>query len=781
MKQTVKINDWKLSWIENAKVKREQICLKTPADVANGGFRAIRASVPGNFELDFMREGILEDVYWGQNTVKTQRLENLHLYYYTDFTYEQRDGMDAELCFGGIDTAAEIYLDGELLGFVENMFHAHTFDLNALENGKHSLLVHILPSAIYAREFEVPAMCFGLKYNQDGIQLRKAGSMFGWDIMPRLVSGGLWKPVEIVYKPQNRIVDPFTYTMWANEHDAFICTTLRIQSDEDFISDFRLILHGECGDSVIHHEYRPFCASCKIQFGFLAPKLWWPKNYGEQNMYDMEIKLVKDGVEYDSVKYRFGIRTLQLKRTSRSGDDGDFCFIVNGKRIFAMGTNWVPCDAFPSRHDDYTLRNIKLADKQGCNMIRCWGGNVYPSDVLYDYCDEHGIMIRQDFSFACGHYPDDERLCKLVKEEIKHIAIEKRNHPSLVLWAGDNECDIFVVPYWEQHRNEDDPTAMLDPNYNVITRDIILHELRNHDATRPYLPSSPYLDPTAYKYGMPSEDHLWGPRDYFKGDFYGNSECHFASEIGYHGCPSPESIKKFIPAESLPKESIYEICDNPDWLIHAAGMEPYVDGNPYSYRNRLMVSQVERLFGTPSGDLAEFARQSQVSQAEAVKYFIERFRIHKWRMSGILWWNIADGWPQVSDAVVDWYGCKKIAYYYIKRSQTPFCMMFDEPVDGKLTLVAANDTQSTVHASYTVTDLTTGATVTKGNLEIEANGCIRVEQVPEAKNGFYMITWESDAGSGRNHFTCTIGDGWTWDAYRICMQKAGFYDEYEGF
>lgn len=781
MKHSIAIGNWTLAWIENAQVKAERVCLKTPEDIKNAGYRTIKASVPGNFELDFMREGMIDDIYWGQNTVKAQRFENLHLYYFTDFDYEQMPGMDAEICFGGIDTAAEIYLDGKLLGFVENMYHAHTFDINTLTPGKHSVLVHILPSAIYAREFEVPAMCFGLKYNQDGVQLRKAGSMFGWDIMPRIVSGGLWKPVEIVYKPRNRIIDPFTYTMWANEHDAYICTTLRIESDEDFISDFRVILHGQCKDSVIHHEYRPFCASCKIQFGFLAPKLWWPKNYGEPNLYDMEIKLVKDGVEYDSVKYRFGIRTLQLKRTSRSGDDGDFCFIVNGKRIFAMGTNWVPCDAFPSRHDDYTLRNIKLADEQGCNMIRCWGGNVYPSDVLYDYCDEHGIMIWQDFGFACGHYPDDERLCKLVKQEIKHIAIEKRNHPSLVLWAGDNECDIFVVPYWESHRTDDDPTAMLDPNCNVITRDIILHELRNHDATRPYLPSSPYLDPIAYKYGMPSEDHLWGPRDYFKGDFYGNSECHFASEIGYHGCPSPESIKKFIPEESLPGQSIYEICDNPDWLIHAAGMEPYMDGNPYSYRNRLMVSQVERLFGTPANDLSEFARQSQVSQAEAVKYFIERFRIHKWRMSGILWWNIADGWPQVSDAVVDWYGCKKIAYHYIKRSQTPFCMMFDEPVDGKLTLVAANDTQESVHASYTVTDLTNGKIVTKGTIDIQANGCARVEQVPETKNGFYMITWESNAGNGTNHFTCTIGDGWTWEAYRACMIKAGFYEEYEGF
>ena len=188
MKQSIRIDDWKLTWIENAQVKKEKISLKTPADVACGGYKTIRASVPGNFELDFMREGMIEDVYWGQNTVKTQRLENLHLYYYTEFSFEKKDGMDAELVFGGIDTAAEIYLDGTLLGFVENMFHAHTFDINGLEDGMHTLLVHILPSAIYAREFDVPAMCFGLKYNQDGIQLRKAGSMFGWDIMPRLPS-----------------------------------------------------------------------------------------------------------------------------------------------------------------------------------------------------------------------------------------------------------------------------------------------------------------------------------------------------------------------------------------------------------------------------------------------------------------------------------------------------------------------------------------------------------------------------------------------------------------
>ena len=783
MKSSISIKDWQLSWIENAVFVKNEISIKTPEDISAGNYPTIQATVPGNFELDFMREGLLDDVYMGANSVKTQKLENLHLYYFTEFDYEAKTGYDSVLCFEGVDTAAEIYLDGELLGFVENMLHTHRFDINGLKNGKHTLLVHILPSTIYARQFDIPAMCFGVKYHQDGLQLRKAGSMFGWDIMPRIVSGGLWKPVIIEYLPKTRICDAFTYTGNYDEkaNTATLITTFKIHTDEDYISDFRVVITGKCGESSFYKELRPYSASNRVMIQVEEPKLWWPKNYGEQPLYDIEIRLLKGGVEYDCAKYRTGIRRVWLKRTSRSGKDGEFCFIVNGKKIFVMGTNWVPCDAFPSHHDEYTLRNIQLADEQGCNMIRCWGGNVYPSDVLYDYCDEHGIMIWQDFSFACAHYPDDERLCALVKEEVKQVVIEKRNHPALVVWAGDNECDCFVVSYWGCEHTDDEPLAMLDPNYNKLTRDVILRELRNHDATRPYLPSSPYIDSIAYKYGKTSEDHLWGPRDFFKGEFYGTADCHFASEIGYHGCPSPASIKKFIPAESMPKESIYDICENADWLVHAAGMETQVEENPYAYRLPLMISQVERIFGTASSDLDEFARQSQVSQAEAVKFFIERFRSQKWRKTGILWWNIADGWPQVSDAVVDWYGVKKLAYHYITRSQKPVCLICDEPKEGVLDLVAVNDTQSTVKGEYTVVELVSGEEVANGVFEVEANGKTVAYKLPEKKNGFYLIRWTSTKGNGINHFVCNIGESWTWEAYKTCMQKAGFYNEFEGF
>lgn len=784
MKKEIRIENWQLAWVANAEVKEKGVCLKTPQDVKDSGYQCIEATVPGNVEIDFMREGLLGDIYMGTNTIDTQKYENLHLYYFTEFNYVKDANSNAILCFEGVDTAAEIYLDGEKLAFVENMFHPHRFSLKDVAEGAHTLLVHIIPATIYARQFDIPAMCWGLKYNHDGIAMRKAGSMFGWDIMPRIVSGGLWKPVKVEYLPKARIVNPYTYTanFWSDELlTAWLVTTLKIETEADFINEYSVVIKGKCGDSEFCQNYRPFCASVKIDFPVHYPKVWWPKNYGEPNLYDVEITLLYKGVECDKVSYKLGIRTVWLKRTSQSGENGDFCFIVNGKRIFVMGTNWVPCDALPSRHDEYTLRNVEMVNDLGCNMIRCWGGNVYPSDVLYDYCDSHGIMIWQDFGIACGHYPDDERLCALVKEEVKQVVIERRQHPSLAVWAGDNECDCFVVPGWESYHTDEDRPAMINPNYNKLTRDVVLRELRNHDATRPYLPSSPYLDEVAWKYGMPAEDHLWGPRDFFKGDFYGNAECHFASEIGYHGCPSPESIKKFIPAESLPKNSIKEIYDNPDWLVHAAGMETCVEGNPYAYRLPLMVSQVERIFGTASGDLKDYARQSQISQAEAKKYFIESFRTSKWRKTGILWWNVADGWPQVSDAIVDWYGCKKLAYSYIKRSQTPFCMMCDEPKNGEIELIATNDMQEEKCAKYTVENVVTGEIVATGEVTVAANGIACAAKLPDTKGAFYVIRWDTGSEKGLNHFVCNIGEGWTYEAYKACMQKVGFYDEFEGF
>ena len=783
MKITESLEGWRVAWIANKDVRAlgAEICIGSDLDKYN--IPSVSATVPGNIEIDLMREGVIPDIYFGTGSYETQKFENLHLYYFTEFDYKKKDGYDAELVFNGIDTAAEIYINGNLFGFVENMLHPHRFSLSGFEDGKYEVLVHIIPATIYARRFEVPAMCFGLAYNQDAIQLRKPGYMFGWDIMPRIVSGGLWRTVEINYLPKARICDPYTYTqsISADHSTATIITTLKVETDEDFITDYRVIIEGKCKDSSFRTERLLYNASSRFETVISDPELWWPKNYGEQNMYDVTITLLFKGEVCDTVSYKLGVRYLWLKRTSRSGDKGDFCFIVNDKKIFVMGTNWVPCDALPSRHDYYTLRNLEMANDLGCNMIRCWGGNAYPSELFYNYCDEHGILIWQDFSLACGHYPDDDRIVDLVKREVREVVKEKRQHPALAVWAGDNECDVFVVPYWEEHKGDDQPPSFLDPNLNKLTRETIKRELRNYDATRPYLPSSPYLDDEVYRNGMPAEDHLWGPRDFFKGDFYLHPECHFASEIGYHGCPSPDSIKKFIPEESLPKKHINEICENPDWLIHAAGMVPVKENNPYAYRLPLMISHVERIFGTTDVSLYDFAKMSQISQAEAKKYFIESFRVEKWRKTGILWWNVADGWPQISDAIVDWYGTKKLAYSYIKRSQQPLCLICKEPENEKIEVIATNETREVKSGSFKVTDLSDNTLIYEGEFSVEPDGKTVVAILPERRFGFYLIEWKTPTLYGKNHFVCNIGEGWSFDKYCKCMKKAGFDTEFEGF
>ncbi len=775
-----RIENWNLITVPNAELKEKGLSSSSVDELISAGYSPIKASVPGNFELDLMKINSLSDFYYGTNVMKFMQLENLHLFYYTEFEFESISDKDAFLIFNGVDTIAEIYIDGEYFAFVENMLHEHVFNVNSLPNGKHSLLVHILPTCIYARQFEIPSMCFGLPYNHDSINIRKAPYMFGWDIMPRIVSGGIYKPVEIKYLPKTRIENPFTATTSISSNNiANVYTYFDVISDADLITEFTATVKGKCKDSEFSSTIQLFNRHQRVFCEVENPLLWWPKHHGEQNLYDMEITLFYKGAEVDKVRYRTGLRTVRLRRSSTATENGEFCFIVNKKRVFINGTNWVPTDAFPSRHGEYELRGLELVNDLNCNMMRCWGGNVYPPETVYDYCDEHGIMIWQDFAFGCGHYVDNEKVCALTKKEVEMVAKKYRNHPSLVLYAGDNECDAFVCT-----TSEHDPldvNSWLNPNHNKLSRDVIPNELRNHDATRPYLPSSPYIDQVAYLHGLPSEEHLWGPRDYFKGDFYKNPVCYFASEIGYHGCPSPKSLQKFIPEESLLCWGDTKTCTNKDWLAHCTAMELENPNAWYIYRIPLMTSQVDRIFTYVGKDLDTYARQSQISQGEAVKYFIEHFRAEKWRKTGLLWWNAIDGWPQISDAVVDWYGTKKIAYHYIKRSQNPFMIMIDEPKDGIMNLVACNDSRSHLTVNYTVKNLSDGSAIDSGSFEIEPDGKLVIKSLPEIDHAFYFIEWNTQLGYGKNHHACSLGDKWDYEKYAECMKKAGFYDEFEGF
>ncbi|MBQ1965603.1 MAG: hypothetical protein II348_02905, partial [Clostridia bacterium] len=714
-------------------------------------------------------------LYQSDHVLEAQELEDRHLWYAAEFTLESCQDTEPFLIFGGIDTAAEIFLDGALFGTAENMHIPYEYSMKNLSAGSHEIVVHILPATLYSRQHPTPLGCTAQPYNIDSLGIRKAPYMYGWDIMPRIVSGGLWKPVTVEYRPKFRLEEVYLYTASLSGTKATLRAMVRVGGSLCTPGKLVCTVEGTCGDSHFSRTFPMFGSTCGTSLSVPEAKLWMPKNYGDSNLYDVTVSLRYQEMLCDQKRFSFGIRTVELERTSLAGDDGQFCFRVNGRKIFCMGSNWVPPDAFPSRHNEYQRRGLEMLSDLGCNIVRCWGGNTYPDEDFYDYCDRNGILVWQDFSMACAKYPNDAVFLSKMEMEATAVIRTLRNHPSLLLWSGDNECDVTSGTVLQDGR----VILRKDPNENLITRELLPRVLRENDPARPYLPSSPYMDPKAVEFRTPSEDHLWGPRDFFKGTYYGTAPAHFASEIGYHGCPSPESLKKFIPQEHLQSRGDATCCSDPVWLIHAAGMEPHTD-TVYAYRIPLMTKQVERIFGKASESLEKYALQSQISQAEAKKYFIERFRIGKWRRTGIIWWNLIDGWPQISDAVVDWYGCKKLAYHYIKTSQTPFCMMVDEPINGELGLVASNDTENSVSVHYTITDLVSSAVIRQGECTVPPNSATKILAFPETSGTCYQIQWDGDA-RGQNHFTATIGDGVDLDTYFGWMKTLGFADLLEGF
>jgi beta-mannosidase len=269
------------------------------------------------------------------------------------------------------------------------------------------------------------------------------------------------------------------------------------------------------------------------------------------------------------------------------------------------------------------------------------------------------------------------------------------------------------------------------------------------DPQRAYLPSSPYQSPEGFRNGSPTpEQHLWGPRGYYKSSFYTRHSAHFIGEIGYHGCPAPQSLKKFLsPGELWPWQ------DNPAWQDHSVyhWQRSAVERD----RIRLMANQIRELFGYIPNQLEQFALASQITQAEAKKFFIESTRLRKWTTSGIIWWNLIDGWPQFSDAVVDYYFTPKLAYHYIQRAQAPLGLMIGEPGAGKyLPLVACNDTREDTPVTFRAWDADSGESLAHGRALIPANENWQVARIRAfaSDQRLILLSWEINGQPFSGHY-----------------------------
>lgn len=761
--------DWKIAYAPNFECKDKEY--KTIKDIETSGMPVIKGTVPGHLELDLMREGIVPDLFYSTNTFKAQELENLHSWYYTTVDIE---GTNSYIEFEGIDTVADIYVNGNLEKSVENMFISHKV-YPEFRVGINEIVVHIKPVTIEARKHTAPAGTNMLHYSYAGVYMRKPAHSFGWDIMPRIVTSGLWGDVKIKPVTKDAIDEVYLATLDLKDNKALMNFYICAQMSGDFAQDYSYKLEGVCGGSTFTLEDKFFHTSTQKQFEIENPELWWCKPMGDAKLYDVKVTLYYKGEEIDTYSFRSGIRKLELEMTDTTDNEGNgkFGFILNNKPMFVLGTNWVPMDAFHSRDRERLPKALEMLDDIGCNMVRCWGGNLYEDDLFFDFCDSHGIMVWQDFAMGCGAYPLEEVVADKLREEAIFEVKRLRNHPSLALWAGDNECDIAYSWVGIQR----------DPNVNYLNREVLTRVVLNHDYVRPYLPSSPYVSVESFKSGKAEqnllpENHLWGPRDYFKGEFYRNTFCHFASETGYHGFNSPDSLRKFLETpEVIWRE---DAVPTAEYLAHATCMQDSM-ADPYAYRIKLAYDQVVTLFGKAHENFDDFVKQSQISQAEAKKYFIEKFRIDKPRRTGIIWWNLVDGWPQVSDAIVDYYYSKKLAYKYIKRSQEPVCIMVDEPETGFAGLVGVNDLMENADVKYTVTNLSKGREVLSGIATIDAMSSVEIGKlaIADDEKDFYLIEWELKGRKYKNHYFSNIIDI-DYNEYMDCIAKCGM-DEFEGF
>ncbi len=725
-------------------------------DFDSVGIPHIDACVPGNVELDLSKAGILpEDLFMG-NTLneEARKIETWEWWYKTEFTPEKSmiEGNNVILNFEAVDCFAEYYLNGALLGTSENALISHKFDVTGLLEEKNTLIVHIRSPFVEVYKNDLPTMIYRNPSSThiSDVMVRKAPHCYGWDIMPRALSAGIWRGVSLENHDSYEITDTYAFTYQFKDGGKYALVAINFNTNLDYTmfaypaKPIYARAEMRCGDSVGKGEAKLWFKDSCVQVGLNNPKLWWPHGYGDPNLYDVTLKIEdSDGNVLCSKEFKFGVRTVKLHKDEIANNlEGRFAFIINDVEVYCTGSNWVPLSPYHSMDADRYERALELFHDCGCNILRCWGGNVYEDHKFYDLCDKYGIMVWQDFTMACNWYPQDEWFYDVMREEAEFIVKKLRNHCSIILWAGDNECD---EPSYVTHQ---------DPALNKVTREVLPKVCEKFDMYRPYLPSSPYFSPKVFEAMLkdPSvtankcspEVHAWGPRDYFKAPFYTQTTASFISETGYHGCPNPESIKKFINPDKL-----WPYKNNDEWSYHSTDVQ-YKD-----HRIMLMHNHLIQLFGYVPDTLEEFAIASQISQAEAKKFFIERLRAERPHASGIIWWNMLDGWPQMSDAVVDFYFSKKLAYDYIKRSQAPFSIFLGEINGWGSKIYASNCTLKPISGKYKIYDADTDETKAEGRFYVDKNQNHIIGNVGLmfSEQKMLIIEWTLDDGTcGKNHY-----------------------------
>lgn len=664
------------------------------------------ASVPGTVHTDLIANEIIDDPYFRLNERGVQWVDKEDWMYETTFNASagQLAAEHQEIVFHGLDTYADVYLNHQPILKADNMHRTWRCDVkNLLKEGDNLLEVYFhSPIKVDLPKFDQYDYSFntGPDQSQNGgifnktlsVFARKAGYHYGWDWGPRLVTSGIWRPVELQTWSGQRLTDVHYIQRDVNEKRALLTTNIEILSDAD-ISDAYVTI-SSAGKQLAKKKLALTKGqnNVAVDFSVSKPRLWWSNGLGEPNLTEFTVTLSAAGDTVETKKDKIGLRSLKL--IHRPDNQGHaLYFELNGKPVFAKGVDMIPLDNFlPSITRERYEKHVLDAKAVNMNMIRVWGGGVYEDDYFYELCDANGIMVWQDFMFACSTYPADSAFLANIRQEAIDNVKRLRNHCSIALWCGNNECqDVYYgwggkYNYYKEKGVEPLTTKQFKDMYFRVLPEVV----EEYGGGVAYRPSSPYAFEDTPSDGVNGDAHYWGVwhgRDSI--GHYNIEKARFFSEYGFQSFPEFESVKIYAPQER-------------DWDINSEVMMAHQRAG--SYANNLIKEYMDQEFRTPA-DFPTFLYVGSILQGDAIKTAVEAHRRDMPHCMGTLVWQHNDCWPVASWAGRDYYGRWKAQQYFSKAAYDDI-LVSPVVINDTLRVNIVTDRRTPAKGQFTLTAMT---------------------------------------------------------------------------
>lgn len=641
-----------------------------------------KAKVPGNVFTDLFFNKVIDDPFYGCNSENIQWIEDEDWVYETFFNadHELLNNEHIYLIFEGLDTYAEVSLNGNPILIADNMFRHWKIDIKAhIKSGSNTLIVKFHSATKKGKE-----LAGKLNYvlpEGERVFVRKAQYHFGWDWGPRMVGCGIWKPlflevcndfeIENIRIIQNSLDTNVAKLTLENYLYSYISDSIDIElinnkTKNRIFFKKHIIVKGE--------------NQIKTDFNIEKPKYWWTYDQGEPFLYEFKIIIRKNNKIIYAEDKKIGLRKIELINKPDSIGES-FYFKLNDRPIYIKGSNYIPQDVFPSRVTDKQYHELLLKAKwSNINLLRVWGGGIYENDIFYNLCDSLGILVWQDFMFACAMYPGDNDFFNNVKAEVEEQVVRLRDHPSIALWCGNNEIDEGWNNWgWQKQFNYNaEDSINIYTDYKKLFQELIPEILKNEDGSRNYWPSSPKYGWGRTKSLTHGDSHYWGvwwgmePFSVYK-----TKVPRFSSEYGFQGFPELTTLIKIAPADSLFLISKVLKCHQK----HPRGFETIEE-------------YMKREWPVPK-NLDDYIYISQLVQAYGIKTAIEAHRCGMPVNMGTLYWQFNDCWPVVSWSGLDYYQKPKALQYFVKNAYEPV-LIVPELTDTSLNIRIINETKNSI-------------------------------------------------------------------------------------